>query len=81
MDGGNWVWMSFAMVFGAVVMGAIVYAAVRLRIGRLPIRGVAGEPQPPLALRERLDRHRLVSRLARDLPCRTPVQVLTARRS
>jgi len=32
MDGGNWVWMSFTMVFGLVVLGAVVYAAVRLAI-------------------------------------------------
>ena len=30
MDGGNWVWMSFLMVFGVVVIGAVVCAAVRL---------------------------------------------------
>jgi len=30
MDGGNWVWMSFTMVFGLVVLAAVVYAAVRL---------------------------------------------------
>jgi len=30
MDGGDWVWMSFAMVFGLVVLAAVVYAAVRL---------------------------------------------------
>ena len=30
MDGGNWAWMFFVMVFGIVVLGAVVYAAVRL---------------------------------------------------
>lgn len=30
MDGGNWIWMTFTMVFGVVVLGAVIYAAVRL---------------------------------------------------
>lgn len=30
MDGWDWLWMSFMMVFWAVVLGAIVYVAVRL---------------------------------------------------
>ena len=29
-DGWGWVWMSFMMVFWVVVLGAVVYAAVRL---------------------------------------------------
>ena len=29
-DGWDWVWMSFMMVFWLVVLGAVVYAAVRL---------------------------------------------------
>ena len=30
MNGWDWVWMSFMMAFWLVVLGAIVYAAVRL---------------------------------------------------
>ena len=30
MDGSDWVWMTLAMTFGIVVLGAVVYAAVRL---------------------------------------------------
>jgi heme/copper-type cytochrome/quinol oxidase subunit 2 len=30
MDGWGWFWMSFMMVFWIVVLGAVVYAAVRL---------------------------------------------------
>lgn len=30
MDGTDWFWMSFVMVFWIVVVGAVVYAAVRL---------------------------------------------------
>lgn len=30
MNGGNWIWMSFMMVFWLVALCAIVYAAVRL---------------------------------------------------
>lgn len=30
MDGWDWVWMSFMMVFWLVVLGAVIYAAVRL---------------------------------------------------
>jgi hypothetical protein len=30
MHGWEWVWMTFVMVFWVVVLGAIVYAAVRL---------------------------------------------------
>jgi hypothetical protein len=30
MDGWDWVWMSFMMVFWVGVLGAVVYAAVRL---------------------------------------------------
>lgn len=30
MDGRDWVWMSFRMVFWIVALGAVVYAAVRL---------------------------------------------------
>jgi hypothetical protein len=30
MDGWDWVWMSFMMVFWIAVLGAVVYAAVRL---------------------------------------------------
>ncbi|HZQ66551.1 MAG TPA: hypothetical protein VFA66_15145 [Gaiellaceae bacterium] len=30
MDGADWVWMSFVMVFWIVVLGAVVYAAVKL---------------------------------------------------
>jgi choline-glycine betaine transporter len=30
MNGWDWVWMSFMMVFWIAVLGAVVYAAVRL---------------------------------------------------
>ena len=30
MDGWDWAWMSFMMVFWVVVLGAVIYAAVRL---------------------------------------------------
>lgn len=30
MDGWDWVWMSFMMVFWVVLLGAVVYFAVRL---------------------------------------------------
>lgn len=30
MNGWDWVWMSFMMTFWLIVLGAIVYAAVRL---------------------------------------------------
>ena len=30
MNGGNWMWMSFMMVFWLVALGAIIYGAVRL---------------------------------------------------
>jgi len=30
MDGWNWFWMSFAGVFWLIVIGAVVYVAVRL---------------------------------------------------
>ena len=30
MNGWDWVWMSFMMVFWIFVLGAVVYAAVRL---------------------------------------------------
>jgi heme/copper-type cytochrome/quinol oxidase subunit 2 len=30
IDGADWLWMSFMMVFWLVVLGAVVYAAVRL---------------------------------------------------
>jgi hypothetical protein len=30
MDGSDWIWMSFMMVFWLVVLGAVIYAAVRL---------------------------------------------------
>ena len=26
MDGGNWIWMTFTMVFGVVVLGAVIHA-------------------------------------------------------
>ena len=29
-DGWGWVWMSFMMVFWLVVLGAVIYVAVRL---------------------------------------------------
>jgi len=29
-SGSDWVWMSFMMVLGVVVLGAVVYVAVRL---------------------------------------------------
>jgi heme/copper-type cytochrome/quinol oxidase subunit 2 len=29
MDGSDWIWMSFMMVFWIAVLGAVVYAAVR----------------------------------------------------
>ena len=30
MNGGDWFWMSFMMVWLVVVLGAVVYVAVRL---------------------------------------------------
>ena len=30
MDGWDWVWMSFTMTFWVVVLGAVVYVAVKL---------------------------------------------------
>ena len=30
MDGWDWAWMPFMMVFWVVVLGAVIYAAVRL---------------------------------------------------
>jgi len=30
MDGWDWFWMSFVMVLWAVIVGAVVYVAVRL---------------------------------------------------
>ena len=30
MDGTDWFWMSFVMIFWIVVVGAVAYAAVRL---------------------------------------------------
>jgi hypothetical protein len=30
MSDGNWFWMSFMMVFGAIVIGAIIYLVVRV---------------------------------------------------
>ncbi len=30
MDGWDWVWMSFMMVFWIAVLGAVVYAVIRL---------------------------------------------------
>jgi heme/copper-type cytochrome/quinol oxidase subunit 2 len=30
MDGTDWLWMSFMMVFWLIVFGAVIYAAVRL---------------------------------------------------
>jgi hypothetical protein len=36
MDGWDWVWMSLMMVFWLVVLGAVVFAAVRL--GQRPPR-------------------------------------------
>jgi hypothetical protein len=30
MNGWDWVWMSFMVVFWVAVLGAVVYAAVRL---------------------------------------------------
>jgi hypothetical protein len=30
MDASGWFWMSFMMIFWIVVLGAVVYAAVRL---------------------------------------------------
>jgi len=42
MDGWDWVWMSFVMVFWAVVVGALVYIAVRL--ANRPPRGPDGAP-------------------------------------
>jgi hypothetical protein len=40
MNGWDWVWMSFMMVFWLVVLGAVVYVAVRL--GQRP----PGTPRP-----------------------------------
>ncbi len=30
MDGFDWVWMTFMMVFWVVLLGAVIFAAVRL---------------------------------------------------
>lgn len=30
MDGSDWVWMTLSMTVGIVVLGAVIYAAVRL---------------------------------------------------
>ena len=30
MDGSDWVWMTLSMTFGIVVLGAVIYAAIRL---------------------------------------------------
>ncbi|MEO8291015.1 MAG: hypothetical protein ABI649_08505 [Gaiellaceae bacterium] len=30
MDGSDWIWMTFSMTIGIVVLGAVIYAAVRL---------------------------------------------------
>ena len=30
MDGSDWAWMTLSMTFGIVVLGAVIYAAVRL---------------------------------------------------
>ena len=30
MDGSDWVWMILSMTVGIVVLGAVIYAAVRL---------------------------------------------------
>jgi heme/copper-type cytochrome/quinol oxidase subunit 2 len=30
MDGSDWVWMTLSMAVGIVVLGAVIYAAVRL---------------------------------------------------
>jgi hypothetical protein len=29
-DGGDWIWMTFAMSFWLILIGLVVYAAVRL---------------------------------------------------
>ena len=33
MDGGDWIWMSLMMAFWVVLIGAVVFVAVRLAIG------------------------------------------------
>ena len=30
MDGSDWVWMTLSMIVGIVVLGAVIYTAVRL---------------------------------------------------
>ena len=30
MDGSDWVWMTLSMTLGVVVLGAVIYVAVRL---------------------------------------------------
>jgi hypothetical protein len=30
MDGSDWIWTTLSMTFGIVVLGAVIYAAVRL---------------------------------------------------
>jgi uncharacterized membrane protein len=32
MDGGDWIWMSFMMVFWLVVLVALIYFVVRLAV-------------------------------------------------
>jgi hypothetical protein len=32
MNGWDWVWMTFMMVFWVVLLGAVIYAAVRLAL-------------------------------------------------
>jgi heme/copper-type cytochrome/quinol oxidase subunit 2 len=48
MDGWDWFWMSFMMVFWIVVLGAVVYVAVRLANRRQTNAGelvsVGGQP-------------------------------------
>jgi hypothetical protein len=34
MSGWDWAWMTFMMVFWIALLGAVVYAAVRLASGR-----------------------------------------------
>ena len=39
MNGWDWVWMTFLMVFWVFVLGAVVYIAVRLAQRRPPHEG------------------------------------------
>ena len=49
MDGWGWFWMSFMMVFWTVLLGAVIYAAVKLG-NRPPTDPKATRKQPRVAL-------------------------------